>query len=237
MNLHDFIFGVYPYLAGTIFLLGSWIRFDRDPYSWKTDSSQLLSNKNMRLANNLFHVGIIAIFLGHFVGLLTPHSVFQFLGVSDLVHQYIAIIAGIVFGIICLIGGIMLWMRRLTNSRIRATGRKMDIFILSWILVTLILGLATIPTSLGHAMNGDASVMIHLTLWVQSMVLFHADPSLLAGVDLIFKIHLFFAMSIFLFFPFTRLVHIWSAPIPYLFRAYQIVRRKKAPESQPNGLF
>ena len=229
MNLHDFLYGVYPYLAGTIFLLGSWVRFDREQYTWKSDSSQLLSKKNMRLASNLFHIGIIAIFFGHLVGLLTPHALFRGLGVSDLEHQYIAISAGSIFGLSCLIGGAMLWVRRMTNSRVRAASRTMDIFILSWLMVTLLLGLSTIPVSMHHAASGDAQVMIALAEWAQSVVTFHANPALLAPVDTIFKVHLFFGMTVFLLFPFSRLVHIWSVPLGYLGRAYQIVRVKRVP--------
>lgn len=227
MNLESFLYGVYPYLAGTVFLIGSWIRFDREQYTWKTDSTQLLSKRNMRLASNLFHIGIIAIFFGHLIGLLTPHSVFLALGVSDMAHQNLAIAAGSIFGTLCLIGGTMLWLRRVTNPRVRAAGRRMDVFILSWILLTLLLGLSTIPVSMNHAAHGNPGVMIALAEWAQSVVTFRADPSLLKDVDLIFKIHLFFGMTLFLLFPFSRLVHIWSVPLGYLGRAYQIVRTKR----------
>lgn len=227
MNLESFLYGIYPYLAGTVFLIGSWIRFDREQYTWKTDSTQLLAKRNMRLASNLFHIGIIAIFFGHLVGLLTPHSVFLALGVSDMAHQNLAIVAGSVFGTLCLIGGAMLWLRRVTNPRVRAAGRRMDVFILSWILLTLLLGLSTIPVSINHAAHGNPGVMIALAEWAQSVVTFRADPSLLKDVDLIFKIHLFFGMTLFLLFPFSRLVHIWSVPLGYLGRAYQIVRTKR----------
>lgn len=227
MNLESFLYGVYPYLAGTVFLIGSWIRFDREQYTWKTDSTQLLSKRNMRLASNLFHIGIIAIFFGHLIGLLTPHSVFLALGVSDMAHQNLAIASGSIFGTLCLIGGTMLWLRRVTNPRVRAAGRRMDVFILSWIMLTLLLGLSTIPVSMNHAAHGNPGVMIALAEWAQSVVTFRADPSLLKDVDLIFKIHLFFGMTLFLLFPFSRLVHIWSVPLGYLGRAYQIVRTKR----------
>lgn len=227
MNLESFIYGIYPYLAGTVFLIGTWIRFDREQYTWKTDSTQLLSKRNLRVGSNLFHIGIIAIFFGHLIGLLTPHSVFLALGVSDMDHQYIAIAAGSLFGMLCLIGGAMLWLRRTGNPRVRAAGRKMDVFILSWLLVTLLLGLSTIPVSISHASHGNPNVMIALAEWAQSVVTFRADPSLLANVDTLFKIHLFFGMTVFLLFPFTRLVHIWSVPLGYLGRAYQIVRAKR----------
>ncbi len=227
MNLHNFIYGVYPYIALTVFLLGSLQRFDREQYTWKSDSSQLLSKANMRLGSNLFHVGILAIFAGHAVGLLTPHGVFTGLGVSDMAHQMVAIWAGSIFGGMCLVGGIILWLRRMFNARVSAASRGSDKFILSWLLITLMLGLSTIPVSIGHANHGNPSVMIALADWVQSIVYLHPNPSLLAGVDTVFKIHLFFGMTVFLVFPFTRMVHVWSAPFGYVRRPYQIVRSKR----------
>jgi nitrate reductase gamma subunit len=227
MNLHNFLYGVYPYIALSVFLLGSILRFDREQYTWKSDSSQLLSKTNMRVASNLFHIGIIAIFFGHAVGLLTPHSVFTGLGVSDMTHQMIAIWAGSIFGTLCLIGGAMLWLRRMFNTRVSATSRGSDKFILSWLLITLLLGLSTIPVSVGHANEGNPGVMIALAEWAQSIAYLRPNPALLAEVDTIFKVHLFFGMTVFLVFPFTRMVHVWSAPFGYLGRPYQIVRSKR----------
>jgi nitrate reductase gamma subunit len=227
MDLHQIVFGVYPYLCLVTFVLGSWIRFDHEQYTWKSDSSQLLSKAGMRTISNLFHIGVIAIFFGHFVGLLTPHSVFQAIGVSDMAHQGIAIFAGAVFGTMALVGGIGLWLRRLFNKRVRAASRWMDINILGWIVLTLIMGLSTLPFSISHAEHGDPTVMLRLADWVQSVVTLQPNPELLRGVDTVFKMHIFLGLSVFLFFPFTRLVHIWSAPVSYLFRAYQIVRAKR----------
>lgn len=227
MSLHNFLYGVYPYIALSLFLFGSLIRFEREQYTWKSDSSQLLSKKNLRLGSNLFHIGIIAIFFGHAVGLLTPHGVFTAMGVSDMTHQMVAIWAGSIFGTVCLIGGAMLWCRRMFNPRVSAASRFSDKFILSWLLVTLILGMSTIPVSIGHANAGDPGVMIALAEWAQSIVYLRPDPALLLGVDTVFKVHLFFGMTVFLVFPFTRLVHIWSAPLGYLARPYQIVRSKR----------
>ncbi|MDO9051678.1 MAG: respiratory nitrate reductase subunit gamma [Methylotenera sp.] len=227
MNLHNFLYGVYPYIALSVFLLGSLLRFDREQYTWKSDSSQLLSKANMRLGSNLFHVGIIAIFFGHAVGLLTPHSWFQSLGVSDMAHQMVAIWAGSIFGVMCLIGGVILWIRRMFNARVSAASRGSDKFILTWLLITLIIGLSTIPVSIGHANHGNPGVMIALAEWVQSIVYFRPNPALLDSVDTIFKVHLFFGMTVFLVFPFTRMVHVWSAPFGYVSRPYQVVRTKR----------
>ena len=227
MNIENFLFGVYPYIALSIFFLGSLIRFDRDQYSWKSDSSQLLSKKYLRLGSNLFHIGILAIFAGHFVGLLTPHAVFIALGVSDMTHQLVAIVAGSIFGVIALLGGLILWFRRMFNKRVSKASRKSDKFILSWLLITLMIGLSTIPVSIGHSNHGDASVMIALSDWVKSIVTFNPQPELLANVDTVFKVHMFFGLTVFLVFPFTRLIHVWSAPVTYINRAYQVVRSKR----------
>ena len=212
-----------------MFVLGSWMRFDREQYAWKSDSSQLLSKGNMRVASNLFHVGVIAIFFGHFRGSAdSALAGSSRMGVSDMQHQYLAIIAGAVFGGMGLIGGAMLWLRRMFNPRISATSRGADKLILTWLMVTLMLGLSTLPVSIGHAEHGNPGVMVALAEWVQSVIYLHPNPELLHSVDPIFRTHLFFGMTVFLLFPFTRLVHVWSVPLGYLGRSYQIVRTKRA---------
>ncbi|QID19243.1 respiratory nitrate reductase subunit gamma [Nitrogeniibacter mangrovi] len=227
MNIKTILFGVYPYIALTVFFIGSWVRFDHAQYTWKTDSSQLLSKRNMVLASNCFHVGILMIFLGHFAGLVLPHGLWLGLGISDMQHQWIAIGAGTVFGLMCLLGGVLLWARRMTNPRIRATSRFMDIFILAWLLLTLSLGLLTIPVSIGHASHGDPEVMLALSNWVKSILTLQPDPALLDPVSPIFRAHMVFGLTVFLLFPFTRLVHVLTVPVGYLGRAYQLVRTKR----------
>jgi len=228
MDLHQLVFGVYPYIALVTFVLGSWIRFDHEQYTWKSDSSQLLSKQYMRFASNVFHIGILGIFFGHLVGLLTPHSAFLALGISDMAHQGIAIFAGGIFGLMVILGGVMLWLRRMLNRRVRAASRWMDINILGWLILTAVMGFSTVFYSIGHAEHGDATVMIRLAEWVQSVVSLQPNPDLLRGLDTVYLVHIFLGLSVFLFFPFTRLVHIWSAPVGYLFRAYQVVRAKRA---------
>ncbi len=226
MNLTNFLFGVYPYIALTTFFVGSLIRFDREQYTWKADSSQLFEKELLRKGSILFHIGILALFFGHFAGLVTPHSLFLSLGISDMAHQYIAIILGAVFGTVCMMGGVILWRRRMYNPRVRANSRFMDIFILDWILVTLAVGLLSIFVSIYHAVNGEATTMIMLAEWVQGVLKLNAEPYLLDDIGFIYKLHLFLGMSVFFLFPFTRLVHVWSAPLSYIFRPYQLVRTK-----------
>jgi nitrate reductase gamma subunit len=224
--LHQFFFGIYPYLCLAVFLLGSLIRFDRDQYTWKSDSSQMLRTGQLRWGSNLFHVGILMLFFGHLVGLLMPKELYLAAGLSTAAKQMLAISAGAVFGILCLVGLVLLVHRRLAEPRIRATSTRMDIFILLWILVTLLLGLASIFWSLGHR---DGGVMVLLGQWAQHIVTFRGGAAdFIRGVDGIYKLHLFFGMTMFLLFPFSRLVHVWSgfAAVGYLTRAYLIERSR-----------
>jgi nitrate reductase gamma subunit len=217
------VFGWYPYLCLTVFLLGSLGRFDREQYTWKTGSSQLLRRRQMMWGSNLFHVGILVIFLGHFVGLLTPIRVFDLVGISHGFKQLMAIWVGGVAGIFCLIGIALLTHRRLFDVRIRATSSFGDIAILLILFAQLLLGLATIPVSMGHL---DGHEMVKFMNWAQGILLLRSDVwMLVADAHPIFKAHLVLGMTIFLVFPFTRLVHVWSAPIWYLGRrGYQVVR-------------
>ncbi len=223
--IHDFLFGIYPYLAGAVFFVGSWIRFDRDQYSWKAGSSQMLSSRHFIKANNRFHIGILLLFFGHLAGLLTPPSIYHAVGLSTQVKQIVAIGFGGAFGIYCFLGMTVLVKRRLTDPRVRATSNFSDIFILLLIFVQLILGLLTLFASVGHL---DGSHMLLMAEWAQRIVTFRSGAAdMLLTVSLIYKVHIFVGLTMFLCFPFTRLVHIWSAPIWYLGRSYQIVRQHR----------
>lgn len=231
--LDTLLFGYYPYLAGTVFLLGSLARFDLSQYTWKASSSQLLAGgAAFRLGMNLFHIGILLLFFGHLVGLLMPHSWYGAFGLTAQSKQLLAMVAGGVFGTLCFIGMTILVHRRLANARVRANSSRMDIFILLLLYLQLILGLATIPVSAGHP---DGAVMLQLADWAQHIVLFQAGAAaFVADVHWLYKAHLFLGLTMFLVFPFTRLVHVWSVPVWYLGRRYQIVRRaRRLPRQVP----
>lgn len=217
------LFGIYPYIALSVFFLGSLIRFDREQYTWKSDSSQMLKLGQLRLGSNLFHVGVLFLFFGHFVGMLTPHFIYEpFISTSD--KQLMAMVTGGVAGVLAFIGLSLLLHRRLTEPRIRVTSKPSDILILVLLWLQLLLGLATIPLSAQHL---DGSMMVRLAEWGQRIVTFRGGAvELLEGAGWIFKMHLFLGMSIFFIFPFTRLVHVWSgfAAAGYVVRAWQLVR-------------
>jgi len=228
--INNAIFGWYPYLCLTVFIVGSIIRFDREQYTWRSGSSQLLRRSQLTWGSNLFHVGILIIFLGHLVGLLTPIQVFDAFGIGHGFKQMMAIVIGGVAGLMCLVGIALLTHRRLFDPRIRRTSSTGDIFILLLLFAQLLLGLASIPVSLGHL---DGHEMVKFMTWAQGILTLQPGVAeQIAGVNPIFKLHLFLGMTIFLVFPFTRLVHIWSAPVWYLGRrGYQIVRSAGRPDS------
>ena len=224
--LHHFIFGIYPYIALSVFLLGSLIRFDRDQYTWKSDSSQLLRAGQLRWGSNLFHVGILFLFFGHTVGRLTPHFVYEPFMTAG-AKQILAMVSGGIFGVFGFIGVSLLLHRRLTDPRIRATSKTSDIVLLWLLWAQFALGLATIPLSAQHL---DGGMMMKLAEWAQRIVTFRSGaPELLAEASWVFKAHMFLGMSIFVIFPFTRLVHVWSGfgTLAYVVRHYQVVRSRR----------
>ena len=224
--LHQFLFGIYPYIALAIFLLGSLIRFDREQYSWRSESSQMLHSGALRLGSPLFHIGVIGLFFGHAAGLLTPVWVWDTIGIAHGTKQLVAMVAGGVMGTLALIGLVLLLARRFASDRLRHVTTFKDKIVLLWILATLLLGLSSIYSSAGHM---DGHMMVLLMGWAQHVVTFRADAAaLIVDAPLVFKLHLFMGMSLFVIFPFTRLVHVWSGfgAVGYLGRAFQLVRTR-----------
>jgi nitrate reductase gamma subunit len=224
--VYGFLFQVYPYVCFTVFLLGSLVRFDQNQYTWKSDSSQLLRAGLLRWGSNLFHFGILFLFFGHLMGLLTPHAFYgHFMEAS--VKQMLAIWSGGTFGVLCFIGLTMLIYRRVFDPRIRYTSHRTDIAILVILWVQLVIGLITLPFSWAHS---DGRVMLILADWAQRIVTLRAvDAEALAGLPWPFLFHIVLGMTIFLLFPFSRLVHVWSgfATIGFLFRPHQVVRSRR----------
>jgi nitrate reductase gamma subunit len=225
-SLHAFLFEVYPYVCLAVFLVGSLIRFDQNQYSWKSDSSQMLRAGSLRWGSNLFHGGILFLFFGHLVGLFTPHAVYGVF-MSAATKQALAVYAGGIAGLVCFIGLSLLIHRRVFDARIRHTSHPTDIAVLLVLWVQLVLGLVTLPFSMQHT---DGSTMLVLADWAQRiMTLRPVDSAALATLPWPYLVHVVLGMTIFLLFPFSRLVHIWSgfAAAGYLLRPYQVVRSRR----------
>jgi nitrate reductase gamma subunit len=224
--IHNFLFNVYPYICLSVFLMGSLARFDRDQYTWKSDSSQLLRARQLRWGSNLFHFGILFLFFGHLFGQLTPHGVYE-LFITASQKQLLAVVAGGIAGLVCFIGLTLLLHRRLFDPRIRLTSHRTDLAVLIVLWMQLTIGLLTLPSSLHHVK--DPQTMLTLANYLQGIATFRPNASVLVGLEWHYLVHMVLGMTIFLLFPFCRLVHIWSgfATVAYLFRPYQLVRGRR----------
>lgn len=223
--LHWALFQVYPYVAGVTCVVGCLLRLDREPFTVRSKSSQFLGyDRTFLVGINLFHVGVLAILGGHFVGLLTPHWLYSAFGLTAQAKQMVAMAVGGFFGLLCLAGLLILLTRRLGHPRVRRTSAAADIAVLVLLLAQLLLGLGTIPVSASHP---DASSMLALADWAQSIVFL--QPGAAAYVQpeaLVFKVHIVLGLTLLLMTPFTRLIHVISMPVGYMFRRYQLVRKR-----------
>ncbi|MCB1406240.1 MAG: respiratory nitrate reductase subunit gamma [Rhodobacteraceae bacterium] len=228
--MHNFFFGIYPYIALAVLFIGSVARYERDPFTWKSSSSQLLRRKQLVMGSVLFHVGVLFIFIGHLFGLLVPHQIYEMFGIHAEAKQLLAASAGGIAGVMALVGGAMLFHRRWTDPRIRATSSFWDVAILALLLAQLVLGLISVPFSIATYEHGEVLLFM---AWAQGIFTFQSDAaSHLVHVGIIYKLHIILGLTIFVVFPFTRLVHILSgiaAPFRYLFTrtGYQIVRSRR----------
>lgn len=232
--INQLAFGWYPYLAVTVLVVGSILRFDANQYSWRSQSSQFLRRKQMVLGSNLFHLGILVLLAGHFVGLLTPINVFDAVGISHGFKQTAALVVGGIAGVLAFVGCSLLLHRRLFDARIRLSSSLGDILVLVLIWLQLVLGIATTYWTLQYL---DGSEMVRFMGWANGILtLDPTAPQQIKDVALVYKLHIILGLTLFLITPFTRLVHIWSAPVWFLLRpGYQIVRarRVKRPDYSP----
>lgn len=228
--MNDFInqlaFGWFPYLAVTVLVVGSIFRFDAHQFGWRSQSSQFLGRRQMVLGSNLFHMGILVLLMGHFIGLLTPINVFDALGVSHSFKQTTALVVGGIAGLAAYVGCSLLLYRRLFDTRIRKSSSVGDILVLVLLWAQLTLGLLTTWWTLEHL---DGSEMVKFMNWANGILTLNpAAPEQLKDVALVYKLHIILGLTLFLVTPFTRLVHIWSAPVWFLLRpGYQIVRSRR----------
>lgn len=226
--INTLLFAIYPYVALVVLAVGTVIRYDREPYTWRTGSSQLLRRRQLMWGSVLFHVGVLLIFAGHLVGLLTPLAFWDMLGITHGAKQMIAIVLGGVAGVMGIVGATLLLHRRFFDARIRRNSSFSDNLIILILWVQLALGLATIRISMQHL---DGEEMVKFMHWAQGIFTF--DPqaaSYVADADLVFKLHITLGLTIFVLFPFSRLVHMLSAPLRYIWRpGYQVVRTRRPP--------
>ncbi|MEI4233911.1 respiratory nitrate reductase subunit gamma [Roseovarius sp. D22-M7] len=226
-DINYLIFGILPYAVLAVALIGTIARYERDPFTWKSSSSQLLRRKQLMWGSILFHVGIIVLFFGHLIGLFTPIWVLDALGISYGFKQWVAVILGGTAGLAAFVGASMLLHRRLFDPRIRVNSSYADIGILAILWLQIVIGMGTIVLTLEHM---DGGKMVLFMTWSQSVMTLQLNAwAEVVNVHWLYKVHIVLGMVIVALFPFTRLVHMLSIPIRYvtLRPGYQIVRSRR----------
>jgi nitrate reductase gamma subunit len=218
------LYVVVPYVAIAVFVLGHIWRYRYDKFGWTTRSSQLYENRLLRLGSPLFHFGILLVIGGHVAGLLVPESWTRAAGVSESAYHAAAFSLGTVAGV-CTLGGaaILIYRRRTVGPVFSATTRN-DKAMYVLLIGTLCLGLAT--TVLGNVTGHPHDYRLTVAPWFRSIFYLHPDTDLILRAPLGFKLHVLAAWCLFAFWPFSRLVHVFSAPLGYLTRPYIVYRSR-----------
>ncbi len=221
-TLNIFLWLIFPYICLTIFVLGHVARYRYDKFGWTSRSSQMYEDKILRWANPMFHFGILAVLLGHVMGLGIPKSWTDAVGVSDGLYHFMAISVGAVAGVFTIVGlAGLLYRRRFTKAVLGAT-TKMDKLMYLLLAIVIVTGLI----NTGSGVVGHYDYREGVSVWFRSIFYFNPQPELMAGAPLNFKLHGFLAISLFALWPFTRLVHVFTAPLGYIFRPYVLYRSR-----------
>jgi nitrate reductase gamma subunit len=216
---------VFPYVCLAVFVVGHVWRYRYDKFGWTTRSSQLYESRLLRIGSPMFHFGILVVFLGHVMGLGVPKSWTAAVGVSEDLYHLMAVTLGAVAGFCTVVGlAILIYRRRTVGPVFRATTR-MDKTMYVFLTAVIVLGLWNTVASniLGHFDYRDT-----VSVWFRGIFRFSLHPELIAEAPLGFQLHSLIAFSLFALWPFTRLVHVFSAPLGYVTRPYVVYRSRDA---------
>ena len=221
--LNTLAFLVFPYLVLATFVVGHIYRYVVDPYGWNTKSSELLDKKGLKFGVTIFHWGIIFTLLGHGAGLLIPQKYWDALGINSQAHTLFATYSGFIVGAMALLGLALLIYRRISKDRILATTSLNDFVTLGLLFFVVATGFANVISGLYEHFD----ILNTIAPWLRGILTLTPDASLMLEVPLRFKVHILAVLTLLGFSPFSRLVHIWSVPITYLFRRWIIFRRRE----------
>lgn len=223
--LNQFVWVIYPYLCLAIFVIGHIARYKYDQFSWTAKSSEMIEKKQLKWGSLLFHLGIIPVFFGHVVGLLIPANWLEAIGVNNHIYHIGAVYIGSVFGIITLIGMLLLTLRRLSIKNVRRLSSFSDIFVNLVLLIILIMGCYS--TLVTNAIQPEFDYRQTIAIWFRHLFMFSPNADLMLNVPWSFKLHILLGFTVFACLPFTRLVHVWSVPLSYMNRRYIVYRKNK----------
>ncbi|MGY4645357.1 respiratory nitrate reductase subunit gamma [Cellulomonas sp. URHB0016] len=215
---------VVPYIAGAVFVVGHLWRYRYDRFGWTTRSSQVYESRLLRAGSPMFHIGILMVIGGHVVGLLVPRSWLEAVGVTEHAYHFVATFAGTLAAVLTLAGLAILIYRRRTVGPVFLATTRMDK--LMYVVLGATLALGTTATVMFQLLGDAYDYRGSISPWIRSLLTFQPEPALMAGVPLAFQLHVLCAMALFALWPFTRLVHVFSAPLGYLTRPYIVYRTK-----------
>lgn len=223
---------VFPYICLTIFVVGHYWRYKYDKFGWTTRSSQLYEDRLLRWGSPMFHFGILFVVLGHVMGLLVPKSWTDAVGISQEAYHFMAISVGLLAGFLTLAGIAILIYRRRTTGPVFSATTPMDKVMYALLVVVILLGLANTLGWHAAGIGNTGPVPEHynyregVSIWFRQFITFHPDADLMAQAPLGFQLHLLSACVLFALWPFTRLVHVFSAPVGYVTRPYVVYRSR-----------
>jgi nitrate reductase gamma subunit len=223
--IDQFLWVIFPYLCVAVFVVGHIWRYRIDQFGWTAKSSEFIEKKQLMIGSILFHFSVIPVFFGHLVGLLIPARWLEAIGVTEDLYHIGAVYIGGFFGVVMLLGMIILTFRRITKTSVRRLSSASDITVNFLLLFITFIGVyATLVT---NAVVTDFDYRASISVWLRGLLIFSPDANLMTDVPLTFKIHVLTGFLIFALWPATRLVHAWSLPFNYLGRSYVVYRRNR----------
>ena len=228
--MNTLLWVVFPYICLTSFVVGHFWRYRYDKFGWTTRCSQLYENRLLRWGSPLFHFGILFVLLGHVMGLLVPKSWTDAIGISQEMYHFMAISIGLLAGVLTLVGMAILIYRRRTTGPVFSATTPMDKVMYVFLALVILLGLTNTLGLHVPGINNPGPLPEHynyregVSIWYRELFTLHPNPDLMAAAPFGFQLHTLAACSLFALWPFTRLVHVFSAPIGYLTRPYIVYR-------------
>ncbi|AXX29436.1 respiratory nitrate reductase subunit gamma [Actinosynnema pretiosum subsp. pretiosum] len=229
--MNTLLWVVFPYAALTVFVVGHVWRWRSDQFGWTTRTTQLLERRWLRWGSPLFHLGAFAAIGGHAMGLLVPKAVTEFVGITEHLYHLMAVGAGSVAAVMLVVGLGLLIARRVLEPRINRTTTKSDKALFT--VLGFVVAMGVTATVVEQLFKGGYDYRETISVWFRGLFALNPDPLLMVDVPLVFQLHALSAFLLFAIWPFTRLVHVWSAPIAYLWRPYVVYRRRSTTPRRP----
>lgn len=229
--MNTLVWVVLPYACLMVFVAGHVWRWRHDQFGWTTHTSQLLESRLLRLGSPMFHLGAFGVIGGHAMGLLIPASATAWLGIPEHLYHLVAVWGGTITGIVMVAGLALLIARRFVNGRIRRKTTTMDRILYVFLTAMVVLGMtATVGKNL---LGSGYDYRETIAVWFRGIFWFHPETSLMTGAPLVYQLHAIGGFLFLALWPFTRLVHVWSAPLAYLWRPYVVYRGRRGPAPSP----